>query len=85
MLEQEHRRRAWWGAYIMDRMLAVALGRPFGVSDGDCDVELPVPVDDEDLVTYFKGTNSTQDRPTLMSGFVDLISLYGIAGRIVTQ
>jgi hypothetical protein len=69
----------------MDRMLAVALGRPLGVDDRDCDVELPVPVDDEDLAAYFEGANVTRDRPALMSGSVALINLYKIAGRILRQ
>jgi hypothetical protein len=69
----------------MDRMLAVALGRPLGVDDRDCDVELCVPVDDDDLVAYFEGANVARDRPALMSGFVALVTLYKIAGHILRQ
>ncbi|KAH8830218.1 fungal-specific transcription factor domain-containing protein [Flagelloscypha sp. PMI_526] len=81
-LEKELRRKIWWGVYTLDRMLAVALGRPLGINDADCDVEYPVEVDDDDLANYFTGNTLNQPRP-LMSGFVLLIKLYQIAGRIL--
>jgi hypothetical protein len=84
-LEKEHRRKTWWGVYTMDRMLAVALGRPLGVDDRDCDVELCVPVDDDDLATYFEGGGVSHDRPALMCGSMALVTLYKIAGRILRQ
>ncbi|KAK3989589.1 putative transcription factor [Cladorrhinum sp. PSN332] len=45
-LEGEMRRRTWWAIYIMDRTLAVELGRPMLIDDFDCDVSLPAGVDD---------------------------------------
>ncbi|KAG5220789.1 zinc cluster transcription factor [Salix suchowensis] len=54
-IEKETRRRIWWGVYTLDRMLALALGRPLGVNDSDCDVEMPVEVDDDHLSEYFTG------------------------------
>lgn len=30
----------WWTLYGLDRILSLSLGRPFGVLDDDCDVEL---------------------------------------------
>ncbi|KAK4159460.1 putative transcription factor [Cladorrhinum sp. PSN259] len=45
-LEGEMRRRTWWAIYIMDRTLAVELGRPMLIDDLDCDVSLPAGVDD---------------------------------------
>jgi hypothetical protein len=65
-------------------MLAIALGRPLGVNDSDCDVELPVDVDDEYLPEYFSGAN-VQKRPSLMTGIVALIKLYEIGGRVLRQ
>jgi hypothetical protein len=69
----------------MDRMLAVALGRPLGVDERDCDVELCVPVDDDDLAAYFEGNNVQRDAPALMAGSVSLVTLYEIAGRVLRQ
>lgn len=65
-------------------MLAVALGRPLAIEDVDCDVEVPVDVDDENLPEYFAG-NLMQSTPSLMRGFIELTSLYKIAGQVLRQ
>jgi hypothetical protein len=83
-IEKETRRKIWWGVYTLDRMLAIALGRPLGVNDSDCDVELPVDVDDEHLPEYFAGAN-VKKRPSLMTGIIALIKLYEIGGRVLRQ
>jgi hypothetical protein len=66
-------------------MLALALGRPLGVEDADCDVEYPVPYDDDELPAYFAGAQLTQTYPSLMAGFISLTSLYRIAGRVLRE
>ena len=66
-------------------MLAVALGRPLGIDDQDCDVEPMVPIDDEDLPAYFEGAQVSRDRPPLMAGALAFTSLYRIAGRVLRQ
>jgi hypothetical protein len=66
-------------------MLALALGRPLGVNDSDCDAELPVEVDDENLPEYFTGAPMTQRQPSLMTGTIALIKLYEIGGRVLRQ
>ncbi|KAK0639422.1 fungal-specific transcription factor domain-containing protein, partial [Cercophora newfieldiana] len=45
-IEGEMRRRTWWTIYILDRNLALELGRPSLIDDSDCDVSLPAGVDD---------------------------------------
>ncbi|KAF6762750.1 fungal-specific transcription factor domain-containing protein [Ephemerocybe angulata] len=82
-IEKETRRKVWWGVYTLDRMLALALGRPLGINDTDCDVELPVDVEDEDLADYYGGAQVTQ--PSLMAGFIYMIKLYEIGGRMLRQ
>ncbi|KAI0699412.1 fungal-specific transcription factor domain-containing protein [Cytidiella melzeri] len=84
-IEKETRRKVWWGCYILDRMLALTLGRPLGIDDRDCDVELPVDVDDDYLSDYFAGATMSQKAPFLMRGFLELIALYGIAGKVLRQ
>lgn len=66
-------------------MLALTLGRPLGIDDRDCDVELPVDVDDEYLSEYFAGANMPRNTPFLMRGFLELVGLYGIAGKVLRQ
>jgi len=82
-IEKETRRKIWWGVYTLDRMLALALGRPIGAEDVDCDVELPIDLDDDFLPDYFAGAPMTTETPSLMTGFISLISLYNIAGRVM--
>ncbi len=64
-------------------MLALALGRPLGINDSDCDVEMPVDVDDENLPEYYSGAPITQRQPSLMAGMIHMIKLYEIAGRLL--
>jgi len=45
-IEREMRRRTWWVIYVLDRSLALELGRPTMINDADCDVSLPAAVDD---------------------------------------
>lgn len=45
-IEGEMRRRTWWTIYVLDRNLALELGRPTLIDDSDCDVSLPAAVDD---------------------------------------
>lgn len=66
-------------------MLALALGRPLGINDSDCDVEMPVDVDDENLPEYYSGAPITQRQPSLMAGMINMIKLYEIAGRLLRQ
>ncbi|KAJ7047591.1 fungal-specific transcription factor domain-containing protein [Mycena alexandri] len=84
-IDKETRRKVWWGVYSLDRMLALALGRPLGINDSDCDVELPVEVDDEHLPEYFAGASMSQRQPSLMTGSVALTGLYKLGGRVLRE
>ncbi|KAK4153182.1 fungal-specific transcription factor domain-containing protein [Chaetomidium leptoderma] len=48
-VEAEMRRRTWWAIYILDRSLALELGRPMLIDDSDCDVSLPAAIDDHHI------------------------------------
>ncbi|OCH94255.1 hypothetical protein OBBRIDRAFT_769925 [Obba rivulosa] len=84
-VEKETRRKVWWGVYTLDRMLALALGRPLGIEDSDCDVELPIDVDDDNLLQYFAGATINNTTPPLMRGFIELTLLYRIGGQVLRQ
>lgn len=36
----EYRKRIFWSLYMMDRVVSMALGRPFAMRDNDIDVEV---------------------------------------------
>ena len=44
-VEIESRNRLFWGAYIVDRVVALTCGRPVSLLDEDCDVDLPKEID----------------------------------------
>ncbi|KAI8870844.1 hypothetical protein GQ42DRAFT_121669, partial [Ramicandelaber brevisporus] len=37
----ETRKFAWWGVYIVDRMISLILGRPLAINDHDFDTRFP--------------------------------------------
>ncbi|KAJ6121018.1 hypothetical protein N7523_005298 [Penicillium sp. IBT 18751x] len=41
------RRRLWWCVYSFDRLVAICVGRPFGISDQAISTELPSMMDDK--------------------------------------
>lgn len=47
VIEGEMRRRTWWTIYILDRTLSTELGRPHLINDEDCDIALPLGIDDQ--------------------------------------
>jgi hypothetical protein len=46
-VEIESRNRLFWGAYMVDRIVALTCGRPVSLLDEDCDVDLPGQVDNK--------------------------------------
>ncbi|GAA5870303.1 hypothetical protein JCM16303_001956 [Sporobolomyces ruberrimus] len=65
------RRRIFWSAYLMDRMLATSLGRPTSLADEEIDIELPLDCDVESLSLEQKPDKSY----TSMTSSIHLIQL----------
>ncbi len=50
VVEQEVRKRVWWGCFVFDRILSMKVGRPPTIHDGsDITIEAPLAIDDEYL------------------------------------
>ncbi|CAI7607908.1 unnamed protein product [Penicillium pancosmium] len=49
--EQEERRRTFWSAYLIDKLISCGQGRPIVIQDDDCYVQLPC-----DEITFQNGT-----------------------------
>ncbi|KAI0218768.1 hypothetical protein L0F63_003888 [Massospora cicadina] len=47
-VEQEIRKKTWWGCFVLDTMYSTMLGRPLSIQQELCDVKLPALADDED-------------------------------------
>lgn len=82
-IDKQTRMKVWWSVYTLDRMLAIALGRPLGIDDRDCDTEFPLQVDDDDLQAYLDNKLPAQDTPSPMVGFVALSALFKIGGEVL--
>ncbi|CBQ71772.1 related to transcriptional activator Mut3p [Sporisorium reilianum SRZ2] len=88
--EQELRRRVFWGAFILDCIFSINMGRPLALKLSDCDVKLPLEIDDDLLFQYEAGgaipappPRTASDKPIVMSGFVHMIKLNVIVQDVV--
>lgn len=80
---QEERRRVWFSLYILDRLLALQLGRPVGIQQADFHVELPSRAEDIRCIN-----SQSADEPGVASSmdyFLSLIEFSHIVGRVNTE
>jgi hypothetical protein len=68
-MDRQRRRSVWFCLYILDRSLAMSLGRPLAINDLDCDIEIP----DHESTEY-------QDA----AGFFALVELHRLSGEVMT-
>jgi hypothetical protein len=52
VFEAEMAKRLFWSAYVLDRSIAMAMGRPLGIEDSDITVQLPLQYTDEQLAYH---------------------------------
>ncbi|GAK63393.1 uncharacterized protein PAN0_003d1597 [Moesziomyces antarcticus] len=88
--EKELRRRVFWGAFILDCIFSINMGRPLALKLSDCDVKLPLEIDDETLFQYESGgaiptppARGEGEKPMVMSGFIHMIKLNVIVQDVV--
>jgi hypothetical protein len=63
IIEQEVRKRVWWGCFVIDRVLSIKVGRPPTIPDSPAiKVGLPLAIDDEYL------SNNDQNSPAQPAG-----------------
>ncbi|EPQ26572.1 uncharacterized protein PFL1_05893 [Pseudozyma flocculosa PF-1] len=86
--DQEIRRRAFWGAMILDGIFSINMGRPPGLRLEDCDVRMPLDIDDDTLAQFEDGgpivVTQPPEGPTITSGFIHMIKLNILAKDIVS-
>ena len=78
----EAQRRVWYSLFILDRLLALQLGRPPAIHEGDFNVNLPIPIDIVDT-TEDSMLPSQKDKaePSIGHYFIALIHFSLIIGR----
>lgn len=84
-LTVEISKRIFWVAYDIDRVAGLILGRPFGITDGAIDVELPLDVDDESITRdgiLQQPRSAPGDPPTTMTGALHVFRLRRLWSRM---
>lgn len=81
---QEYRKRLFFSLYMMDRVVSVSLGRPFGIQDHDIEIDNFANVDDENILPDVILPQS-QLRPSAVAVPLHILSLRRICGRIFEQ
>lgn len=82
---QEMRRRVWYSIYVLDRLLALQLGRPPAIHDGDFDVGLPLQESDVAVSNgpAIQRGGSNDDQVALLGNyFLAMIQFSQIIGRV---
>lgn len=92
----ETRRRVWYSVYVLDRLLALQLGRPPAIHDDDCHLRLPSRLGDADI--QWDGASDADGHPCLSPNaaqiadssipttgdyFICMISLSRIIGHVL--
>ncbi|KAJ4533877.1 hypothetical protein HRR80_004550 [Exophiala dermatitidis] len=74
-------RRVWYSIYVLDRLLALQLGRPPAISEEDFDVKLPSRQSDVDLSNQ-RGQHDVQGTDWVGDYFIAMIKFSEIIGRV---
>lgn len=92
--EQEERRRAFWSAYLIDRLISSGRSRPHVIHDEDCNLQ--VPCDEKSFRdSQYKKTNTLdellnwkttlEERPSGFGLVIMMASIFGRCTRYVHQ
>lgn len=73
IIEQEVRKRVWWGCFVLDRVLSMKVGRPT-IHDGpSIEVGMPLAIDDEFLSNEEGRSMQPQGTPSKLEYFNQII------------
>lgn len=85
-IENQLRKRLFWSCYAFDRQISIPMGRPFGISDRDIDIELPLDINEdtteEQLTAHGDKLLGTPARSTSLTSFVLVARLRQIESDI---
>ncbi|OAP56946.1 hypothetical protein AYL99_09058 [Fonsecaea erecta] len=80
--QQEMRTRVFWCVYTIDRALCTLMGRPLGLMDEQCDLRLPLDINDEDLDSSHPQSVHSDTSLTTMSTAIHLYKLARLNSEI---
>ena len=85
----ENRRRTWYSMYVLDRLLALQLGRPMAIHETDFKVELPSQHDQSAFGVNTEGVpvedNISPPHGLVMDYFVQVIRFSRIVGLVICE
>lgn len=89
-VDSENRRRTWYSMYVLDRLLALQLGRPMAIHETDFKVELPSQHDKSAFGVENKGVFVEDDASSHLHGsmmdyFVQVIRFSHIVGLVICE
>lgn len=88
MSDRAHWRRTWYSMYVLDRLLALQLGRPMAIHETDFYVELP-SVDDnfpfDSVTNEASPIGSAGSSIFLMNYFLEVIRFSRIVGLVIQE
>jgi hypothetical protein len=85
-MEGETKRRAWYTMYNLDRLLALQLGRPVIIHEGDFNVQLPSKTEDN-----YSGPSPVRIAPDLANGsssidfFTHVIKFSEVVSQVISD
>lgn len=84
--EQEIRRRTWYSLYVLDRLLALQLGRPVAIHEEDYRVNLPTETGETASISNREGYPSLiDDARSTIDYFVSVIKFSRILGQVISE
>lgn len=83
----ESRARVWYCLYVLDRLLALQLGRPPAISDQDCHVPIPHPLAELEMEgqANASGTPGGSETRRISDYFASVIKFSSIVGRVLRE
>ncbi|KAI1341009.1 fungal-specific transcription factor domain-containing protein [Xylariaceae sp. FL0016] len=81
----ELRSRTWYSLYVLDRLVALQLGRPPAISDEDCHVSLPARVEDREFLIGSGVNVSAHEGASVDDYFIRIIEFSSIIGRVLRE
>lgn len=86
-LVDQRRKRVFWTAYMLERLIARTLGRPYCVTDREIDVDLPAAVDEdiedeEEMARAVEEASHNPHRVTSMSPAIHIFRLQQLESKI---
>lgn len=79
------RKRLFWACYSFDRQISIPMGRPFGISDRDIDIELPLDISENTTEAQLESLDSVLGSPaksTSLTSFLMIVQLRHIESDI---